>query len=151
METSSAETGSSHTIRLGRRAGARGARPAAHDQLGRESQRGGHSDALALSAGELRREPVVVLRVQADELHQLLNSALAVAALADPVDAERVTDDRADPPARVERAVGVLEDHLHVAPDRTHLAGLQRRDVATLELDPARGDVVEAHDATRQR
>ena len=59
METSSAETGSSQTISFGlQRQGARDA------------------DALALAAGELVREAVVVLGVQADQLQELLDARL---------------------------------------------------------------------------
>ena len=98
IETSSADTGSSQMI-----------------SLGLQRQRAGDADALALAAGELGREAVVVLGVEADELHQLLDPLLALGAAGDAVDGERVADDRADPAARVERAVGVLEDHLHLA------------------------------------
>ena len=38
------------------------------------------------------------------------------------VDHERLADDRADRLARVQRRVRVLEDHLHLAPQRHHLA-----------------------------
>ena len=43
----------------------------ADDQLRAERERPGDADALALAAGELVRVPVVVLRVQPDELHEL--------------------------------------------------------------------------------
>ena len=67
------------------------------DQLGPQRQRPGHADALALAAGELGREAVVVLGVEADQLHQLLHPPLALAPVGDAVDGERVADDRADP------------------------------------------------------
>ena len=60
-ETSSAETGSSQMISFGLMASARAI-----------------ADALALTARELVREAVVVLGVQADDLEQLLDAALAV-------------------------------------------------------------------------
>ena len=56
IETSSAETGSSQTI-----------------SFGLQRERPGDADALPLAAGELGREPVVVLGVEPDELHQLLD------------------------------------------------------------------------------
>ena len=62
IETSSAETGSSATIEL---------------RLQRD--RAGDADALALAAGELVREPVVVLGVEPDLLHQLLDQHAALA------------------------------------------------------------------------
>ena len=61
IETSSAETGSSQIDRAsGRSASARAI-----------------ADPLPLAARELRGEAVVVLGVEADELHQLLHLALA--------------------------------------------------------------------------
>ena len=81
IETSSAETGSSAMIEL---------------RLERERAR--DADALALPARELVREAVVVLGVQPDPLHQLLHAPLrrAVAVVVEPVDPERLGDDRAD-------------------------------------------------------
>ena len=51
----------------------------AHHELRPQRQRPRDADALALSAGELGGEAVVVLGVEAHELHQLLHPALAVA------------------------------------------------------------------------
>ena len=48
-------------------------------QLGLERDRARDADPLALSAGELMRIAVVVLRVQPDAVHQLLHPALALA------------------------------------------------------------------------
>ena len=42
------------------------------------------------------------------------------------VDRERLGDDRADRLARVQRRVGVLEDHLHLAPQRLQLRARER-------------------------
>ena len=60
-ETSSAETGSSQTI-----------------SFGFDGERAGDADPLALAARELVREAVVVLRVETDDLEQLLHAALAL-------------------------------------------------------------------------
>ena len=115
IDTSSAETGSSATISFG---------------LQRERAR--DADALALAAGELVRIAVVVLRVEPDPVHQVLHRALALAlALVHAVDRERLADDRADRAPRVQRRVRVLEDHLHLAP--------QRLDVARAESPRSRG------------
>ena len=48
----------------------------ADDQLRVDGERARDADALALAAGELVREAVVVLGVQADDLEQLLDAAL---------------------------------------------------------------------------
>ena len=98
IDTSSADTGSSQTISL---------RP--------QRDRARDADALALAAGELVRVAVVVLRVQADPLDEVLDLGLDAALGPCPLDAERRADDRADRVPRVQRRVGVLEDHLHVA------------------------------------
>src|SRR4029450_9242112 len=100
----------------------------------------GHPDALALAAGELGREPVVVLGVEADDLHQLLDPLLELLAVGKAVDLERVADDRPDPLARVQRRVRVLEDHLDLAPELAKLIALEVRDVLAVELDRALGD-----------
>src|SRR4051812_25304718 len=95
------------------------------DQLGIERKGAGDADALALAARELVREAVVVLGVEPDLLHQLLDLRLQPAArlaVVEAVDAERLADDRADRLARVERRVRVLEDHLHLATERLELA-----------------------------
>ena len=93
----------------------------ADDQLrvGGEGPR--DADPLALPAGELVREAVVVLRVEPDDLEQVLHAALALRLGADLVHLERLADDEADALAGVERCVRVLEDHHHLAPHRPHL------------------------------
>ena len=98
IETSSAETGSSATI-----------------SFGFSDERPRDPDPLALAAGELVREAVVVLGVEPDPLEQLVDRVAYAAAVDDPVQAQRVADDLGDPLARVQRRVRVLEDHLHLA------------------------------------
>ena len=109
------------------------------DQLGLQRDRAGDADALALAAGELVRQPVVVLGVEPDLLHQLLHAALALLLVGQrAVDDERLGDDRADGLARVQRRVRVLEDHLHVPAQRLELRAREGRDVPALEGDRAR-------------
>ena len=57
----------------------RGDRLVGDEQLGLERDRAGDADALALAAGELVRIAVVVLGVEPDAVHQLLDAALALA------------------------------------------------------------------------
>ena len=121
-ETSSADTGSS-----------------AIDQLRLERQRPRDADPLALAAGELVRVAVGVLGLQADVLEQLAHARAGSPARRDAVDRAAARRGSARPPARVERRVGVLEDHLHLAPHRAQRRAAQRRDVAPVELDRARG------------
>jgi hypothetical protein len=116
IDTSSADTGSSATISLGRSARVR-------------------ADALPLPAGELVRVPVVVLRVQPDQLKEFLDRGFRPVRRADLLQPQRRADDRADRVPRVQRRVRVLEDHLDVTAQRPHLAGRQVADVPAVEHD----------------
>ena len=79
----------------------------ADDQLRVDRERARDTDALALPARELVREPVVVLGVEADDLEQLLDAALALGRRC-PIlcDLERLGDDEADPLAGLSEAYG---------------------------------------------
>ena len=59
---------------------------------------------------------------------------------------QRVADDLPDPLARVERGVGVLEDHLHLAPQRPHLACARGRRSPGPRSDRARGRLEQLQD-----
>ena len=98
----------------------RGDRLVEHDQLRVDRQRAGDPDPLALAAGELVREAVDVLGVQPDALEQLRVSA-SIWSSCDAPDAQRRRQDLGDPLAWVQRGLRVLEDHLHLAPDRLEL------------------------------
>ena len=65
----------------------------------------------------------------------------------DVVHGQRLGDDLPHRHSRVQRAVGVLEDHLEPAPDLPQLALGQRGEVAALEDDLARGRLLELEDA----
>src|SRR5690606_38498411 len=103
------------------------------------------ADALALAAGELVRVAARVVGAQADLLEKGGDLVRLVAiALHEAVDAHRLADDGAHGHARVQRAVGILEDDLHAPPERAQLARRERRDVLALEADPAAGGIEEA-------
>src|SRR5262249_6102559 len=70
-----------------------------------------------------------------DRVEQLLHPALALVPGRGPVDLHRIADDLSDALARVEARVRVLEDHLHVAPQRTELARTELLDLVALEDD----------------
>ena len=94
-----------------------------HDEIGLDRQRAGDRDALALAAGELVREARGPGSGQADEVEQFAAPGRApprrVAAHA--VRDQRLGEDLADRHARIERRIGVLEDHLHAPAQRADL------------------------------
>ena len=96
----------------------RGDRLVADDELGPQRDGAGDADALALAAGELVRVAVVVLGVEPDALHEVLDLGLDAAGRLDALHLERRGDDRADGVPRVQRVVRVLEDHLRLAAER---------------------------------
>jgi hypothetical protein len=73
---------------------------------------------LALAAGELVRVAVVVLGMEPYALHHLGHAPAALGSRPDSVDAQRLCDDRPNGPARVQRGIRILEDHLHLAAKR---------------------------------
>ena len=73
-------------------------------------------------------------RVQPYGLEQFRNSLLpGEGASGQLMNIQRFADDVCDRHARVERAVGVLKNHLEPAPPRPQLRSAQPRDVFTLE------------------
>src|SRR5262249_61906921 len=110
-----------------------------HDQLRVQRERARDPDPLPLTARELVREAVAVLRAQTDRAQELLDAAAALGALVEPVDAKRLGDDLPDRHPWVQGRVGILEDDLDVASDRPHLPAVEPGDVLPLEEDlPAR-------------
>src|ERR1700692_4194123 len=128
MDTSSAETGSSQMISLGRSASARATpmrcRWPPENSAGNRLKCSGLRPTRAIRSwtARLRSAPVAVLWT---------GHGAAVMGAA----------------ARGEGAVGVLEDHLDLAADRLHDAAGQVGDVAALEVDLARGDRDQPGDA----
>ena len=98
IETSSADTGSSQMT-----------------SLGLQDQRAGDADALALAAGEFVRVAVGLLGPQADRGQHVRDACLDLGLVGDAMQAQRIGQRAAHGLARIERGVGVLEDHLHGA------------------------------------
>src|SRR3954447_267363 len=80
-----------------------------------------------------------MLAREAAPLQQLLLLPPQVRSPRHPLQLQRVTDDLPDPFAWVQRGVGVLEDHLHLPPQRSHLAAAEARDLPPFESDRAGG------------
>src|SRR5262249_61326382 len=108
------------------------------DQLGTQGERSRNPDALSLAAGELVRVAVVVLRLKADTIHQLLDLAPQLVTGGELVQHEGVADDLPDPFARIEGRVRVLEDHLDFAPQRAELLPRETNPLLAPRLDRAR-------------
>ena len=120
----------------------RGERFVEQEQLGRDGERAGDGDALALAAGELRDGPVGIAGKM--DHGEKLDDALLLFFLADTADAQRICDVLADGEVREERQR--LEDHAEFALVRGNVG-----DVLAIELDGAAGRQVEAGDHAHQR
>ena len=117
METSRALTGSSQTMKRGpERQGARDA------------------DALPLAAGELVREAVGVIGLEAHLLERIHHDVQPFLAAADVVDVQPFHDRLPDGQAGIQRSVGILEDDLHVAAQGFELGSVELEDVAAVEV-----------------
>ena len=119
--------------------------------LGRSGQRAGDPDPLPLAAGELVRVPVVVLGVEANQFQQVLDGPLGALLGLDVLQLERRADDGTHRVPGIQRRVRVLEDHLHLAPQRAHGARPQVRDVAAVEYDLPGRRLDESHQHPRGR
>ena len=130
IETSSALTGSSQTMKSGV-----------------ERERPGDADALPLAAGELvrvARRRTMGRGRRAGAAPATMSSLLA--ALGDAVDLDRLADDVADGHARVEAADRVLEDDLHVPAEPAQLLAAVGEEVLALVADLAAGGGDQAED-----
>ena len=129
----------------------RGDRLVEHEELRIRRQRARHADALALSAGKLVRITLAILRLQSDLLQQLRDPLLALRAVRRAVNDQRLSHDRADRHARIERRIRILKDDLHVAPHPPHAAGVELADVGAVEVDRPRRRLDQSQDAAADR
>ncbi len=84
--------------------------------LGLERERAGDRDALPLTARELSRIGVERARRKAHEVEQLAAALRHAGARHEVVHAQQLGERLTHCHARVERRVGILEDHLHAPP-----------------------------------
>ena len=99
----------------------RGNRFVGHDQPRVEGQGAGDADALPLAAAEGVREALHELGTQAHQPQQLRHAFFPLLAVPHPGHQQRLADDVEERHARVERPVGILEDHLHLRAQRLQL------------------------------
>src|SRR4029450_1152036 len=91
---------------------------------------------------------VLVLRVEAARSQQLLNRFFDAAWWVHSLQTEWGADDLPNRVPRIQRGVGVLEDHLHVPPQGTQLRILQMADFAPLQGDLPAGPLEETDQQT---
>ena len=124
----------------------------ADDQRGLHGEGARDAHALPLAARELVRVAVGVLRQEPDVPEQILHARRARVPVGhDPVHAERLGQDLADGHPGVERAVGVLEDHLDPAPEGPEGGLVERREVLAFEEDRPARRPLELQDAPPRR
>ena len=123
----------------------------AHDHIGLDGERPCNADALALAAGKLVRIAQRHVGEEPDELQQLGNTIGNLGFRHDVMDAHGLADDLPDGHARIERGVGILEDHLHLLAYAGHLGARERGEVRAGEQDLAAGRIVEAEHEAAER
>src|SRR5687767_2814104 len=100
-----------------------------------QRERAGDADPLTLAARELVRIAARVLAAEADGLEERLHADLRLLRAHPAVNRVWLRDDLLHRLTRIERRVGVLEDHLHLPPHRSQPTLREPRDVAPLEAD----------------
>src|SRR5262249_11537345 len=116
-----------------------------------ERERARDPDALALPAAELVRVAARVVRRQPDLLEEARDPRALLRTAREAMDLDSLGDDAADPHARVERSVRVLEDDLHLAPQAPELAPREIGEPPAVEHDLARARLDEAEQKASER
>jgi hypothetical protein len=91
-----------------------------------EGERACDADALALAPAEGVGKPPHVLGPQADAAQEIRHALFTLPPVLHAVDEQRLADEIEQRHARIERRERILEDHLHLAPQRSHLRRAQR-------------------------
>jgi hypothetical protein len=117
-----------------------------HDQARVQGQRPRQPDPLPLPAGELVRVPLDRVAGQADLAQQLEHPLLLLLGTAEPLNKQRLPDDRADPHPGIKRGVRVLEHQLEVPAHLPQLIAAHGGDVLAVEQDRPRVRLFQADD-----
>ena len=107
------------------------------DEARLDRQRAGDADALALPAREFVRVAARVLGREADERQQLGDPCGARRSRVQAVRRQRLGERVADPPARIQARVRVLEDDLQAPPIGPHRPRRQGHEIDAFEPDRA--------------
>jgi len=108
-----------------------------NDQLGQECQRPSDADALPLASAEFMRVPACGVGPEAHHLQEFGHPVLSLLTVAQTMDEHPLFDCRAHPHSGVQGGIGVLKDHLHLAPEPSHGLLGQMSDFPAVEIDRA--------------
>src|SRR4030095_2763238 len=109
-----------------------------NEQFRLQRKRAGDADSLALSAAELVRVAHHRSVREPDFREKGMRTLYAFGLASDTVHAHRLDQRLADPPARIERGVRILEDDLQLAAQLPQMRPARRDHVLALEDDLAR-------------
>jgi len=116
-------------------------------RVGRKGAR--HGDALPLPAAERVRIALQVAWIEAHQSHELLHAIDDIAA-SRATDGERLADDVQHAHARIQRGIGVLENHLHAGAQGTQRRLPHARDLLSVHYDLAAGRVFQPKNGAAQ-
>ena len=109
----------------------------ADDELGIEDECARNADALALSAGKfMRQAPDHQRRIESNRGEYLADELLPLFRILDARYHQRLGDDLADAPPRIQRSDRILENKLHAPAHPPQCIALHRGEVLTIEQNP---------------
>ena len=92
-----------------------------------------------------------MFRIEADDLEQRIHLDLELPPIRKTMNAQWLGDDVEDSATRIERGVGILEDHRHLASQSTKAATAGLRNVGSRECHASGRRLVQSHDDPRER
>ena len=124
----------------------------ADDEVRVHGKRPGDADPLALAATHFMGIAISETRVQAADVEQFANALPAFALVwFDVVDPQRFAQNMADLHARIERAIGILEDHLNAFAKARKVFLTEMGDVFAAEPDISAGRFFEPQNTAANR
>jgi hypothetical protein len=122
-----------------------------HNQTGPQDQSPGNSDSLALTTRELMRITSCMGGLETDQLQHLGNPNMTFILRRHSMDPQALGDRLTDRAPRIEGAVGILEDHLHLAPNPEKVLSVEVSDIGAVEIDRSRGRLQQPHQHPTKR